>query len=207
MAAGIVVILILATFLIHTFIFFWNHIYYMDGQNYVLYERLWFFKWVKKTMALPPFGRTFTIPLISRVKTDSTGKLIQFSQLDIKEMIKFTNIFKNNSAIVNFSFYIDYKIMDINKFIIKNDLNTNPDHSVFLSEIKANLKKQFEKQKLLTTKTDPFQQWANSVKNEFDFSKYGVVCSKIVLDDAVMLFPLHTDPKCINEGKKLLALP
>lgn len=207
MAAGLIIIIVILASIVHTIVFFWNHIYWMDGQNFVLYERLWPFKLFRKTLALPGFGRTFTIPLISRIKTDPHGKLVQFSQNEIKELIHFTTIFNNNDAIVDFYFDLHYKITQINKFITANELDTRYDNSKFLSEFKKKLKKQFEKQKLLTLRTECFQQWANKVKDDFDFSKYGIVCSKITMEkDPCYRMPIRLDAKHISEIKKLLEM-
>ena len=206
MAVGVFMLLALGSFAIHTILFLWSHIHFMDGQNYVLYERFWPFKWFKKTLALPSFGRTFTMPLFSRIKTDQKGKLVQFSQREVRDLVEFANVFKNNSAIVTFSFYLVYNIVDIDKFINANDLHTNCDHSVFTTDFKTSLKKEFKNQKLVELKTDRFQQWADKVKNEFGFDKYGIQCLEITLKDADVKIPLNANLNCVKEMKKLLGL-
>jgi hypothetical protein len=204
LAVGAVLLFVLSIVVLHTIMFFWSHIHFIDGQTYVLYERFWFSGWFKKTMAFPGFGRTFTIPLTSRIKVDPTGKLVQFSQKDIKETVQFTNIFTNNGAIVRFSFCIDYRISNIDAFIRSNELNTNYDHGIFISALQEKLKKEFQKQKLLDLKTERFQQWAEKAKNEFNFSKYGIVFNEITLKDADIKIPLASNPTCIKDIKKLL---
>ena len=206
MAAGVLLLVAITSFVINTILFLFSHVYYMDGSNYILYERFWFLPWFKRTRAFSSFGRTFTIPGISRVKTDSKGRLMQYSQKEIKDVFDFTIIFSNNNAIVDFEFEMSYRIEDIGTFITGNGLDRSNDSLVFISELKNSMKKEFKGQKLLNLDTSCFQQWSDTVKKRFDFGKYGVKCLAVALKTADVKIPLVSDKRYISEIKKLLGI-
>ena len=195
----------------------WSHFYYMDGSSYVIYERFWYLnswgvKKFKSTRSLCVLGRTFVIPGISRVKETSTGVPVKFSTGQIKENLSlFPVVFQNNNIEIGFVGKFRFTIIDINRFIEYNKLDSScSNYDVMKDEIKEIVVGYFERQHLLSASLDIFNSWTENARQTSKImsveKKFGVEIQCITVKKACLLVPAKPEAHILDALESLLEI-